>query len=51
LSRVIIHQAKESDGSEDYQEFKVRGAEMRSAAQTIYKPNAHDHLIERPASE
>ncbi len=35
----------------DYQEFKVRGAEMRSDARTIHRPQVPDHLIERPASE
>jgi hypothetical protein len=34
----------------DYAEFKLRGAEMRSTAQTIHRPNMPDHLIERPAS-
>ncbi|MDQ3653326.1 MAG: IS110 family transposase [Acidobacteriota bacterium] len=35
----------------DYQEFKVRGAEMRFDARTIHRPQVPDHLIERPASE
>ncbi len=34
----------------DYAEFKVRGAEMRSAARTVHRLNMPDHLIERPAS-
>jgi transposase len=35
----------------DYKEFKLRGAERRSAARTIHRPQVPDHLIERPASE
>lgn len=35
----------------DYEEFKVRGADRRSAARTVHRPNVPDHLIERPASE
>jgi transposase len=35
----------------DYAEFKLRGAEKRSNARTIHRPNVPDHLIERPASE
>jgi transposase len=34
----------------DYPEFKLRGAEMRSNARTIHRPNMPDNLIERPAS-
>ena len=34
----------------DYAEFKLRGAEMRSNARTIHRPQVPDHLIERPAS-
>ena len=35
----------------DYEEFKARGAGMRSAARTIHRPQVPDLLIERPASE
>lgn len=35
----------------DYEEFKVRGAEMRSDARSIHRPHVPDHLIERPAAE
>src|SRR5215216_205361 len=34
----------------DYEEFKVRGADRRSDARTVHRPNVPDHLIERPAS-
>jgi len=34
----------------DYTEFKLRGAEMRSHARTIHRPQVPDQLIERPAS-
>lgn len=35
----------------DYEEFKARGAEMRSVARSIHRPDVPDHLIERPTSE
>ena len=35
----------------DYEEFKVRGADRRSAARTVHRPQVPDHLIGRPASE
>ena len=33
-----------------YAEFKLRGAEMRSNARTMHRPQVPDHLIERPTS-
>ena len=33
-----------------YAECKLRGAERRSAARTMHRPQVPDHLIERPAS-
>jgi transposase len=35
----------------DYEEFKARGAERRSAARTVHRPQVPVHLVERPASE
>ena len=35
----------------DYEEFKARGAERRSAARTVHRPQVPDLLSERPASE
>lgn len=35
----------------DYAEFKLRGAEKRSAARTIHRPQVPEYLIERPAAE
>jgi transposase len=35
----------------DYEVFKARGAERRSAARTVHRPEVPVHLVERPASE
>jgi transposase len=35
----------------DYAEFKVRGAEKRSAARTVHRLRMPEYLIERPAAE
>ena len=48
---VLVHAFIMLRDEIDYEEFKVRGADRRSAARTVHRPNVPDHLIERPASE
>jgi hypothetical protein len=35
----------------DYAEFRLRGANRRSGARTVQRPEVPDHLVERPAAE
>ena len=48
---VLVHAFIMLRDGIDYEEFKARGAAMRSAARTVHRPEVPDHLIGRPASE
>lgn len=47
---VLVHAYIMLRDGIDYQEFRLRGADRRSAARTIHRPEVPDHLVERPAS-
>lgn len=48
--RVLVHAYVMLRDGIDYAEFRLRGANRRSAARIIHRPEVPDYLVERPAA-
>ena len=48
---VLVHAYVMLRDEIDYAEFRLRGANRRSAARTVHRPEVPVHLVERPAAE